>query len=281
MTEPATPPERTGYWDRPATWKAIAVVVGYLAFYLAVGQVTSRVFAGQIDEDDVLSSASSILLGVALPIAVGVVALLAFIIKVGWLREIFGPQPIRGRGWMWIAPVLVVAAIAAHVAGTDWGYWSGEQIAAMAVVGVCVGLAEELITRGLAVKMLRDAGHGERFVAAVSSLLFALMHTANLLSGMALNVVLATVVYTFAFGMMMYLSMRLTGTIWTAIVLHGLTDPTTFLATGGLDKSVTDSADGATAVAVLATVLLVLFGAVAVFLVRGKVAQAAATPGIR
>ena len=69
------------------------------------------------------------------------------------------------------------------------------------------------------------AGHGERFVAVVSSLLFALMHTVNFISGMEVSTVLATVVYTFGFGMCMYLTMRVTGTIWAAIVLHGLTDP--------------------------------------------------------
>ena len=121
------------------------------------------------------------------------------------------------------------------------------------------------------VKILRDAGHAERYVAAVSSLVFALMHTTNLISGMALNVVLGTVVYTFGFGMCMYLAMRVTGTIWTAIVLHGLTDPTTFLASGGIDKSVTDSTSGATEVATFATVLIILFGVVGILLVRGKV----------
>ncbi len=164
----------------------------------------------------------------------------------------------------------MIVAIVAHVAGIEWSSWSGGQLAAMAVVGVCVGFTEELATRGLVVKILRDAGHAEKYVAAVSSLVFALMHTTNLISGMSLQVVAGTVVYTFGFGMCMYLAMRLTGTIWTAVVLHGLTDPTTFLATGGIDKSVTDSASGATTVATLATVLIILFGVVAAFLVRGR-----------
>ena len=38
--------------------------------------------------------------------------------------------------------------------------------------------------------------------------------------------------------MCMYLAMRVTATIWTAIVLHGLTDPATFLSTGGVDEAV-------------------------------------------
>ena len=208
--------------------------------------------------------------GLALPIAVGATALLVFTSWVGWTREIFGPQPVAGRGWMWIAPVIVVLAIVAHLAGTDWDRWTAREIAAMVVLGACVGLAEELATRGLVVKMLRDAGHGEQFVAIVSSLLFAVMHMVNLLQGMSLSTVVGTVVYTFGFGMCMYLTMRVTGTIWAAIVLHGLTDPTTVLSTGGLDTAVGDQNSGAMAAGGLATVALILFALVAAFLVRGR-----------
>ena len=179
---------------------------------------------------------------------------------------------------MWIAPAIVVAAVAAHAAGTDWDRWSAREIAAMAVLGGCVGLTEELATRGLVVKMLRDAGHAEQFVAIVSSLLFALMHTVNLFSGMSVETVGATVVYTFSFGMCMYLTMRVTGTIWAAIVLHGLTNPTTFLSTGGLDTAVADQSGGAMAAAGLATVALVLLGVVGAFLVRGRAARPADVP---
>ncbi|ALU71904.1 CAAX protease [Rhodococcus erythropolis R138] len=268
-----TVPEKSGFWSRPTLWKLLLLIVAYLVFYLAAGQVISRVFADQIDTDNVVSSASSIIFGVMLPIAIGAVALLIFTVKVGWLSSIFGPQPVRGRGWMWIGPIIVVAAIAAHLAGTDWSAWSAGEIVSLIALGVCVGLAEELVTRGIAVKMLRDAGHRERFVAVVSSLLFALMHTVNFIAGTELATVLATVVYTFGFGMCMYLTMRVTGTIWAAIVLHGLTDPTTILSTGGLDTSVTTGASGATTIATLLTVVLVAFGVVAIFFIRGRVGE--------
>lgn len=266
-------PEKSGFWSRPTVWKLLVLIVAYLAFYVAVSQVISHVFSDQIDTDNVVGSASSIIFGLALPIAIGAVALLIFATKVGWLRSIFGPQPIDGSRWMWIGPILVALAIVVHLAGTDWSAWSGGEIVSLIALGACVGLAEELVTRGIAVKMLRDARHTERFVAVVSSLLFALMHTVNFISGMELTTVLATVVYTFGFGMCMYLTMRVTGTIWAAIVLHALTDPTTILSSGGLDTAVTGTASGATVIATLITVLLVLFGIVAIFLVRGRIGE--------
>ncbi|MDN5545908.1 MAG: CPBP family intramembrane metalloprotease, partial [Rhodococcus sp. (in: high G+C Gram-positive bacteria)] len=88
-----TVPEKSGFWSRPTLWKLLLLIVAYLVFYLAAGQVISRVFADQIDTDNVVSSASSIIFGVMLPIAIGAVALLIFTVKVGWLSSIFGPQP--------------------------------------------------------------------------------------------------------------------------------------------------------------------------------------------
>ncbi|WP_258557935.1 CPBP family intramembrane glutamic endopeptidase [Rhodococcus sp. AG1013] len=264
-------------WRRPSAWMAIGLIVAYLVFYLLVGWLITTIFAGEIDTDNVLSSAPSILFAMALPIAIGAIALLIVTVRLGLLGKIFGPQPIRGRGWMWIGPVLVVAAIIAHLTGTDWSSWTGGQIAAMFVLGGCVGIAEEFATRGLVVQILRDARHSEKFVAAISSLMFALMHSVNLISGMELTTVGATVIYTFAFGMCMYLTMRVTGTIWAAIVLHALTDPTTFLSSGGVDTTVGTSNSGS-AIAALITIVLVVFGFVAALLVRGKVEAAQSAP---
>ena len=179
---------------------------------------------------------------------------------------------------MWLATVLVVAAVVGHVRGTDWSEWTGGQVAMLALAGICIGVAEELATRGLAVKMLRDAGRSEQVVAMVSSLLFALMNTVNLISGMAVTTVAATVGYTFCLGMCMYLTMGVTGTIWAAIVLHGVTDPTTFLSTGGIDEAVSPQGAEWTAFASLATVGFMLLAVAAVFLIRGRFVQETPTP---
>src|SRR6478735_5957918 len=270
------PEGRVGFWNRPAAWKAVLVIAGYLVYYLAVSQLIGLLFKDEIDADNVLADATSMFFALVLPIGLGAVGLLVFAGWQGWLGDIFGPQPIGGRRWMWIAPVLVVAAIVGHVGETEWSKWTAGQVAMMALAGVCIGLAEELATRGIAVKMLRDAAHSERFVAIVSSLLFALMHTVNLIAGMSLGTVAATVGYTFCFGMCMYLSMRVTGTIWAAIVLHGLTDPTTFLASGGIDDAVTSSQGSGWALfAVAATLAFMVFAVVSAFLIRGKVARPA------
>ncbi|MGY1801846.1 CPBP family intramembrane glutamic endopeptidase [Blastococcus sp. SYSU D00922] len=270
MTQSEDLSARGRFWDRPATWKAFALVAGYLAFYLAVSTLTGAAFADRIDDENVVADAPSIFFGLVLPIGIGAVALLLFTWWVGWLPAVFGRQPLGGRGWMWIAPALVAAVIVGHAGGADWDDWTGAEIAMLALLGVCIGIAEELATRGLAVKMLREAGHDERFVAVVSSLLFACMHLINLIAGMELRTVLATLLYTFCFGVCMYLAMRVTGTIWAAIVLHGFTDPTTILSTGGVDEAVgTQEASGWSALASIGTFAFMAFAVIAVFLIRG------------
>ncbi|MGH1565353.1 CPBP family intramembrane glutamic endopeptidase [Mumia sp. DW29H23] len=264
-----------GFWDRATTAKAVLIVVAYLVYYVLVGQIVGWLFGDAIG-DDPLDSATGILLALVVPIAIGAVTLVVFAARLGWLRQIFGRQPVAGRGWMWIGPALVVAAIVGHVGSADWDAWGVDQIVTLALAGVCIGVAEELVTRGLAVKVLRDAGHSERYVVIVSSLLFALMHTANLISGMEVATVLFTLVYTFAFGTCMYLAMRVTGTIWAAIVLHACTDPTTILSVGGIDEGV-GGQDGAFAgLALAATVGLIVFGFIAVLFVKGRAGVAPA-----
>ncbi len=178
---------------------------------------------------------------------------------------------------MWIAPALVLIPIVIRLVAIDYSAYSSGVLAVAALMGVLVGFSEEVLTRGVAVVLLRRAGYNEWIVALVSSLVFALLHSANLLSGQSILQVGPTIAYTFCFGVLMYLSMRVTGTIVTPIVLHALTDPTTMLATGGLDELGAGTSQnllldltGAT------TVLLMLGGLVLLVFVRGHARRRAA-----
>lgn len=258
------------FFATPRLLKVVAFVLAYLVLYVGFSQLLGLAAGDHIDDDNVVSDATSIVLALAVPVLVGAAALIWFVRHMGWTREIFGRQPVRGSRWMWIAPILVIVPIVGHLARVPWSDWTAPELVALVLVGIGVGLAEEIATRGVVVKLLRDSGHRERYVAVGSSVAFALMHLSNLIAGMELKTVLSTVVYTFGFGMCMYLTMRVTGTIWAAVVLHGLTDPTTILTTGGVDASVhrTDQSTIAL-ISVLGTFAIIGFGIVAAFCVRG------------
>ena len=264
-----------GFLNRGGVWRLVLILVAYLAIYLGAGWFASLV-SGHYTDDALLSSVGSVFFQVTLSLLIGAAVLLAFSRYMGWTSELFGRQPIYRSRWMWIAPIIVVLPIILRLFGIDWGLHGFDLVAFLLVTGLLIGFVEELLYRGVSVKMLRAGGHGEWVVAAVSSLFFALSHTTNLLGGQPISTVAPTIGYTFAFGVLMYLTMRVTGFLLAAIILHGLTDPTTILAVGDIDKVATgSSATGVLAIAGLATFLLIVSGYVLLIFIRGKVSPSA------
>ncbi|WP_052877443.1 CPBP family intramembrane glutamic endopeptidase [Cellulosimicrobium funkei] len=279
--EQATP--RSGwqrFWDRGGWWRAFLFAVLYLAVYLGIGWLVGATGLGPDRAEELLDSSGSVFFGLLLPILVMSLLLVAFLSTMRWRREVLGPQPIAGRPWMWVAVVLVLVPIVLHVAGTSWSSYDVTVILTVFALGLCIGFAEEVLTRGVAVTMLRRAGYGEKAVMVLSSLLFGFLHASNLVSGQNLLTVGTTVVFAFGFGTMMYLSMRVTGSIVPAILLHAATDPTTMLATGGVDTHGANA--GSEALVALAGTFNVVFVAMAVlaiFLVSGRVGKPAVARG--
>lgn len=175
---------------------------------------------------------------------------------------------------MWILPVIVLVCNLAAFAATDYSRYDPSTVATILLTGACVGVAEELITRGYVVKMLRTKGYKEIWVAVLSSLVFALMHAVNALGGQPIATVAQTMVYTFFFGIAMYLTLRATGRLIYPIILHALTDPSIMLFSGGIDQKVTGQTDAATgldALATLGNVFVIVLGFVFVWFIRGQV----------
>ncbi|MFB7884866.1 lysostaphin resistance A-like protein [Microbacterium sp. NPDC056057] len=258
------------FWERGGWWRALLLVVAYYALY----QLGSFAFLPLVTSTD--DPAALTWFGTALPIALGGVLLVVFAWSVGWLRELFGPQPIRGRGWMWIAVAVVLLFNVLRFATIDYGATGAGVVVAWVVAGLFIGFAEEVLTRGFVVNLMRKGGYREIVVALVSALLFALLHSGNLLSGQSPLATGFQLVYTFAFGILMYLSLRVTGNLIWPILLHATTDPSIFLQSAY-------PADGAlTAIAAQGNIAVVIAGIVLLFFIRGKVEPTAsvAEPGI-
>jgi len=94
----------------------------------------------------------------------------------------------------------------------------------------------------------------------------------NAFTGQAGIAVIITVFYTFGFGVMMYLMMRVTGRIIWAMLLHAATDPATILAVGGVDSRTGSSGStGLIAAAGIFDYLYLAVAILAIILVKGKV----------
>lgn len=258
------------FWNRGGWWRAVGLALGYLALYLLFGQLVGLLFGDRISAD-LLTDPRSVFLALVLPIAFGSAVLVIFVRSVRWTGELFGPQPVPGRRWMWIAVVVIVIPIVLRLFAISWSAYAVSVVLTVLLAGLFIGFAEELLTRGLAVQLLRRGGYGERLVMVLSSVVFALLHSVNALSGQPLLTLAITIVYTFGYGVMMYLVLRVTGRLVWPMLLHAATDPVTVLASGGVDTSTASAgAAGLLMTAGLFNYLYVLLALVAVILVRDR-----------
>ena len=259
------------FWNRGGWWRALLATAVYLAIFIGVSYAATSVFAPFIDMKNFFESPSTIFFSLALPILIMGVLTLLFVLSLGWQKEIFGRQSPRGGWWMWIAVALVIIPIALRAVATNWSGYTVHVVLTLLFLGLSIGFAEELITRGVAVNILRRGGHSERVVFVLSSALFALIHSANIIGGQSPLVVVTTVVYAFGFGAMMWLSMKVTGSIIWAMLLHAATDPTTILATGGIDAHGNTAGDPTLlAIGGLFNIAYIAFALLAILLVKGR-----------
>lgn len=273
MTEPNVRTGWRGFFDRGGWWKALLVATVYVAAYQGCSLLIGRLLGGLVDPDNLFANPVSVFVALGLPVVIGSALLLVLATALRWTRDLFDHHPIGGRPWMWIAPLVVVLAIILRAAGTDYSAFSPGTVLMTYLAGLFVGLSEELLTRGFAVQLLRRRHYSERAVMLLTSLIFALLHSTNLLTGQAPLTVLATVAFTFVFGVAMYLTLRVTGSLLWPILLHGMTDPSTFLATGGIDTAPGD-VNILVTLAGLSVWVYAILAVAALFLVRDRRQQA-------
>ncbi|MFI9811580.1 hypothetical protein [Saccharothrix variisporea] len=150
MTRPDTSTAWERFWNAGGWWKALLLAVAYIAAYQGVSLLLGPLFGGMIDAENLFDNPRSVFFALAVPVIVGSVLLLLFARSVGWMGELFGPQPLNGRGWMWIAPVVVALAVVLRAAGTDYATIGVGTVLVTYLAGLFIGLSEELLTRGLA-----------------------------------------------------------------------------------------------------------------------------------
>lgn len=211
------------FWNRGGFWRALLLAAVYLGVYELIGYLLGFVDA-DIRGDE--GSASYIFFAVALPIFITAILLLLFAASVGWLKELFARQSLPGRRWMWTALIVILiinigAFLSVDVEKAGWSL-----VLAWLFAGLCVGFVEELVTRGFVVNMMRKAQHREILVVLASAGIFAALHLTNLFTtGQGLGTTLLQVVYTFFFGVCMYLILRVTRTLIAPMLVHASTDP--------------------------------------------------------
>lgn len=252
------------FWERGGWWKGVILAAVYYGLYQLGGLGITSIAAPMLTNPN---SPEFIVFAYVLPIAFGGLLLVLFALSLGWLKSLFARQPISGGKWMWIAVAIVLGFNILRFATLDYEAAGLSKVAAWVVAGLFIGFAEETLTRGFVVNLMRKAGHREISVALVSAAVFAALHAGNLLSGQALVTTLLQLLYTFGFGICMYLALRVTGNLIWPILLHASTDPSIFLHTAFPGEGPLAS------IASLGNLPVIAFGMIAIIFIRGRVAQ--------
>lgn len=272
-----TKPGWLGFWNRGGWWRAVLVILVYAGLYTLASLGAQLAFSAQIHPENLFSTPESVFFAVGLGVLIGSILVAIFVTTVQWWRPLFAPQPVPGSWWMWIAVAIVVIPALLRLIAMDYSVYSiGTILVTFIFAGLLVGFVEEMLTRGIAVKLLRDGGYSERVVAVLAATVFSLLHLVNAIGSGINQTVLYTLLYTFGFGICMYLVMRVTGNLVWAIVLHAITDPTISLASGGVDVATHTVVNPLLTIAGLENIVVIAFGLIAIIFIRGRVTPAKA-----
>lgn len=204
---------------RGLRWPQFLIVAAvYVAIIQGVGLLIG-VDSG--DGDSPFPTGEALLRNALIPIGLSVVFGIAVATWLGWWDEILhDDRPVRR--WVRFVPIsMIVVAIVginvAHLADQTAGL-----VAGLIVLGIFVGVGEELMFRGIGVVSFRRGGFSEGRVALWTSLIFGLVHVSNAIGAGPEALVQAAVVSTS--GYFFYLARRSGGTILLAMLAHGLWD---------------------------------------------------------
>jgi len=212
--------------SRPSVsvWIGLVAVVTYLSLLFIFSKI------GAVHYDALSSSEHDVFWGLIFPVGSTVICMIVLTSYLRlWRPVLFETRSSDTKGWG--AIIVFVAAATVTLVGGNLGAWPPATII-MLVIGTClVGFGEELTTRGLLLTALRRR-YAEIWVWLISTGAFAVMHSVNLLSGQSPGKTLAQVAGTFCLGSVLYVSRRVSGTLFVPMALHAFWDFSVFINRG-------------------------------------------------
>jgi membrane protease YdiL (CAAX protease family) len=250
---------------RELTWRwFLVVVVAYVAVIQGVGLLVGVDTHGS---DSPFPTTSSITRNALIPIGLSILFGAGVVTWLGWWGEILrDDRPVAP--WVRRVPLTMLGA---SIIAINYGHLADQQaslVLCLVVLGVFVGVGEELMFRGIGVVALRRAGLPEARVALWSSLVFGLVHVSNAIGQGPRALLQAAIVATT--GYLFYLARRSAGTILLPMLVHGLWDFSLFSSLVGPDP---------TAYVGMAVIILTQVGVlIAVFRRRHRIELAPSPP---
>ena len=221
MTGPRTAPAQS-FLPTGAKRLSVIAYVAIVVVYLVVLQSLPFLLAGG-DHSSYASfpTVNSAVKLLWIPVGISVIIGVIVVSVLGWWPPVLrDDRPVRR--WVWSIPIVMVVVI---LAGTDYGLISQKGAGlffALLVGTLLVGIAEELMYRGIGVVTFRSLGFTEGKVALWVAVIFGLSHATNIISEGAKSIV--QVLVTMVAGYFFYLIRRVSGTLVLGMLIHGLWD---------------------------------------------------------
>ncbi|MFG2597128.1 CPBP family intramembrane glutamic endopeptidase [Streptomyces sp. NPDC048462] len=210
---------RDGRPGRELSWPwFLVVVVVYVGIIQGLGQLTG---VDTSYSDSQFPTTESLVRNALIPIGASIVFAAAVVTWLGWWGEVLHYRaPVR-RWVRWVPISMLVVALV----GLNYGHLADQSVSlvvCLLLLGLFVGVGEELMFRGIGVHVFHRAGLTEGKVALYSSLVFGLVHVSNAFGEGTQAIFQALIVSTS--GYFFYLCLRAGGVILLPMLVHGLWD---------------------------------------------------------
>jgi membrane protease YdiL (CAAX protease family) len=200
------------------------VLIGIVLCVVYVGVLIGLQRASGVRYDQITDSAETMRKGVVVPVAVCTVLLVAFAAATGRLADAFSYSPRAGSVWLWAVPAVMAVGIVLRLVRAPWSTVGAAYVGWAFVGTALVGFSEELLTRGILVDLVQADGRGPLAVALITSILFGLLHGANVVNGQDARTTAIQVVGTTITGFALFACLAVSGTLWLPIAVHFLYD---------------------------------------------------------
>ena len=161
--------------------------------------------------------------GIVLPIGIGLLVPVVAVTALGWWGSVL-TQARTGPAWALVVPVLLGLTAVVGMVSIDWRGPAAATLPVIALGVLLVGVAEELVARGVLVAGPQKAGWTAVGVFLLSSVLFALLHAINGFVGLPWPSVAGQLVLSFLGGVAFYVTLFATGSLVVGMVLHAAWD---------------------------------------------------------
>jgi membrane protease YdiL (CAAX protease family) len=225
----SSPEHEPSRHHRSARWRVRAPWLAAIGFALV-----PVVFTAGASAAAQLSGASEA--GAALVLAAGaavsaILGLVVMRLSPPRVRDYGFRRPRRARAALWFVPAAATVLI---ILGTQGVRVDAPTIAAYGVLVAAVALNEETWFRGIVFAILRACS--TRTAVVGSSVLFGVLHLANLAGGADIGSSVLQVAFAALFGLVAAQLLVLTGSLWPAIAWHAAWNFVTFIGGDAADS---------------------------------------------